>query len=92
MPLKLQFSTDMILMKRLISNDSAQRDESYRELSIRLNDLQNKWMRNCSYVEDINEVICLEQFYGVEQLESESTTYHNRFKQTSVCSMWIELC
>ena len=32
-----------------------QRDETYRDLSIRLNDLQNKWMQNCTSVEDITE-------------------------------------
>ena len=39
------------------------REETYRELSISLVDLRNKWMRNCSSVEEVSEVICLEQFY-----------------------------
>ena len=38
-------------------------DETYHELSIRLVDLRNKWMRNHSSVEEVSEVICLEQFY-----------------------------
>ena len=40
-----------------------QRDETYRELSIRLLDLQNKWLRNCTTVKDMATAICLEQFY-----------------------------
>ena len=40
-----------------------QQDETYRGLSICLIDLQNKLMQGCSSMEDINEVICLEQFY-----------------------------
>ena len=38
------------------------RNETHRELSIRLVDLRNKWMQNFSSVE-VSEVICLEQFY-----------------------------
>ena len=49
------------------------RDETYRELSIRLVDLCNKWMRNCSSVEEVSEVICLEQFY--ETLPADMRTW-----------------
>ena len=34
------------------------RNETYHELSIRLVDLRNKWMQNCSSVEEVSEVIC----------------------------------
>ena len=35
------------------------RDKTYCELSIRLVDLCNKWMQNCSSVEEVSEVIYL---------------------------------
>ena len=35
----------------------------YWELSIHLLDLQNKWLRNCTSVEDMAAAICLESFY-----------------------------
>ena len=40
-----------------------QRDESYRELSVRLLDLQNKWLRSYTTMAELMEVICHEQFY-----------------------------
>ena len=49
--------------RRRFRSAAKQRDETYRELSIHLVDLRNKWMWNCSSVEDVAEVICLEQFY-----------------------------
>ena len=36
-------------------------------------DLRNKWMRNCSSVEEVSEVICLEQFY--ETLPADMRTW-----------------
>ena len=40
-----------------------QRDETYRELSKCLLDLQSKWLRNCTTVKNMTTAICLEQFY-----------------------------
>ena len=67
-------------MKRLTADDFAQRRNSvmkltvnYPSASIRLVDLRNKWMRNCSSVEDVAEVICLEQFY--ETLPADMRTW-----------------
>ena len=49
--------------RRRFRSATKQRDETYRELSIRLLDLQNKWLRNCTSVKKRAELICLEQFY-----------------------------
>ena len=46
-----------------------QRDETYRELSIRLLDLQKKWLRNCTTVKDMATAICLEQFYDTLSMD-----------------------
>ena len=39
---------------RCIRSAMKGRDETYHELSIRLVDLRNKWMRNCSSVEEVS--------------------------------------
>ena len=41
-----------------------QQDEMYRELLIHLLHLQNKWLQNCTSVEDMAAAFCYEQFYG----------------------------
>ena len=64
------------------------RDETYRELSIRLVDLRTKWMRNCSSVEEVSEVICLEQFY--ETLPADMRTWV-RDKKPTTCKQAGEL-
>ena len=46
-----------------------QRDKTYRELSIRLLGLQNKWLKNCISIEHMAAAICLEQFYETLPLD-----------------------
>ena len=48
-------------------------DKTYRELSIHLVDLRNKWMQNCYSVEEVSEVICPEHFY--ETLPADMRTW-----------------
>ena len=74
--------------RRRFCSAAKQRDETYRELSIRLVDLRNKWMRNCSSVEDVAEVICLEQFY--ETLPADMRTWV-RDKKPRTCKQAGEL-
>ena len=57
------------------------RDKTYHELSIHLVDLHNKWMRNCSSVEEPSKVICLEQFY--ETLPADLQTWVQDKKPTT---------
>ena len=38
------------------------REESFREMVVRLQDLQGKWMKDHKTVEEMSEVIVLEQF------------------------------
>ena len=59
-----------------------QRDETYRELSIRLLDLQNKWLRNCTSIEDVAAAICLQQYY--ETLPTDVRTWVQDKKPTPV--------
>ena len=58
-----RFDVNEETYRRRFRSAVKQRDETYRELSIRLLDLQNKWLRNCTTVKDIATAICLEQFY-----------------------------
>ena len=58
------------------------------EEAYRLVDLRNKWMRNCSSVEDVAEVICLEQFY--ETLPADMRTWV-RDKKPRTCKQAGEL-
>ena len=65
-----------------------QRDETYRELSIRLLDLQNKWLRNCASIEQMAAAICLEQFY--ETLPADVRTWVQD-KKPNTCKQAGEL-
>ena len=65
-----------------------QRDETYRELSIRLLDLQNKWLRNCTSIEQMAAAICLEQFY--ETLPTDVRTWVQD-KKPNTCKQAGEL-
>ena len=74
--------------RRRFRSATKQRDETYRELSIRLLDLQNKWLRNCTSVKKMAELICLEQFY--ETLPVEIKTWV-RDKKPETCQQAGEL-
>ena len=65
-----------------------QHDETYREMSICLIDLRNKWMQTCSSIEDVAEVIFLEQFY--EMLSADMQTWM-RDKKPRTCKQAGEL-
>ena len=74
--------------RRRFRSAMKRRDETFRELSIRLVDLRNKWMRSCSSMEDVAEVICLEQFY--ETLSVDMRTWV-RDKKPRTCKQAGEL-
>ena len=43
-------------------NATKKKDESHRELITRLEDLRRKWMRECTTVEQVGDLIVMEQF------------------------------
>ena len=55
--------------RRRFCSATKQQDETYWEQSICLLDLQNKWLRNCTSVKKMAELICLEQFYETLPVE-----------------------
>ena len=65
-----------------------QRDETYWESSIHLLDLQNKWLRNCTSVDEMAATICLKQFY--ETLQKDVRTWLQD-KKPSTCKQAGEL-
>ena len=74
--------------RRRFRSATKRRDETYCELSIHLVDLRNKWMRSCSSMEDVAELICLEQFY--ETLSVDMRTWV-RDKKPRTCKQAGEL-
>ena len=73
---------------RRFRSATKQRDETYQELSIRLLDLQNKWLRNCTSVKKMAELICLEQFYETLPVEIKTRV---RDKKPETCQQAGEL-